>query len=210
MAKFEILPGLTFVDRKGWKAQNAFPRQGHKVARSRRTHVILHHTVVPDANDASLVIWETLPEVYKNMRRLQTIRPDLGNDVPYNFVVFLMAKKNGMVICEGRGEDRSGAHTKGHNTASIGIALAGNFHEDNVPGMEVAKRMHLLSGFLGWLRYAPSHPDYGRFPAMKNLGSIRPADRAVYVHQDFKSTACPGKRALPHLSQLAFIHPNAY
>ena len=210
MAKFEILPGLTFVDRSGWGAKSTFPRMGHRVPRSKRTHVIIHHTVVSDVNDTSPILWETLPEVYRNMRRLQTIRPDLGNDVPYSFLVYLMAKKNAMVICEGRGEDRSGAHTKGHNTAGIGIALAGNFHEDNVAGIEVAKRMYLLSGFLGWLRYAPSHPDYGTFSAMKNLGSMRPAGRAVYVHQDFKNTACPGKRALPHLSQLAFTHPDAF
>ncbi len=210
MAKFTIIPGLTFVDRKGWGAKSAFPRLGHKVPRSKRTQVILHHTDMADTNDASPILWETLPEVYRHMRRIQTIRPDLGNDVPYNFLVFFMAKKNGMVICEGRGEDRSGAHTKGVNTAGIGIALAGKFDEDEVAGIEVSKRMYLLSGFLGWLRYAPSHPDYGRYPAMKNLGSVRPADRAVFVHQDFKATDCPGKRALPHLAQLAFIHPNAF
>ena len=183
---------------------------GHKVPRSKHTHVIIHHTVVSDENDTSPILWETLPDVYRNMRRLQTLRPDLGNDVPYNFLVYFMAKKNAMVICEGRGEDRSGAHTIGHNTAGIGIALAGNFHEDDVTGVEVAKRMYLLSGFLGWLRYAPIHPYYGTFSAMKNLGSMRPADRAVYLHQDFKNTACLGKPALPHLSQLAFTHPNAF
>ena len=144
------------------------------------------------------------------MRRLQTIRPDLGNDVPYNFVVFLMAKKSGMVVCEGRGEDRSGAHTKGHNTAGIGVAFAGNFEDEDVAPIEVAKRMYLLSGFLGWLKYDPSHLTYGNFPAMKNLGSMRPAERAVYFHQDFRSTACPGKRAIPHLYQLAFINPNDF
>ncbi|GJL53353.1 MAG: hypothetical protein NPIRA02_04850 [Nitrospirales bacterium] len=210
MAKFEILSGLTFVDRQGWGAKTAFPRQGHRVPRSKRTHVIMHHTVVSDTSDSSPSVWETLSEVYLNMRRLQTIRPDLGNDVPYNFVVYLMSKNDGIVVCEGRGEDRSGAHTKGHNTEGIGIAFAGNFDDETVEGIDVAKRMYLLSGFLGWLKHDPSHPSYGTFRAMKHLGSMRPADRAVYVHRDFKSTACPGKRAIPHLSQLAFINPNDY
>lgn len=210
MAKFDIVPGLTFVDRKGWGAKPAFPRQGHRVPRHTRTHVIIHHTVVSDTSDSSPFLWETLSEVYQNMRTLQTIRPDLGHDVPYNFVVYLMAKKNGLVVCEGRGEDRSGAHTKGHNTEGLGIAFAGNFDEETVPGVEVGKRLYLLSGFLGWLKYAPNHPDYGTFRAMKHLGTMRPVDRAVYVHQDFKRTACPGKRAIPHLSQLAFINPNDY
>ncbi len=210
MAKFDILPGLMFVDRKGWGAKSAFSRQGHRVPRNKRTHVIIHHTVVTDKSDTSPSVWETLHEVFRNMRRLQTIRPDLGNDVPYNFVVYLMAKNNGIVICEGRGEDRSGAHTKGHNTEGIGVAFAGNFEDETVAGIEVSKRLYLLSGFLGWLKYDPSHPKYGTFRAMKNLGSLRPADRAVYFHQDFKSTACPGKRAIPHLFQLAFINPNDY
>ncbi|MCA9471673.1 MAG: N-acetylmuramoyl-L-alanine amidase [Nitrospirales bacterium] len=210
MARFEILPDLMFVDRQGWGAKNSFPRLGHRVPRTKRTHVIIHHTVVTDRSDTSPVVWETLREVYRNMRRLQTIRPDLGNDVPYNFVVYLMAKKKGMVICEGRGEDRSGAHTKGHNTEGIGVAFAGDFEDETVAGIEVSRRLFLLSGFLGWLKHDPSHPDYGMYPAMKNLGVMRPSDRAVYFHQDFKSTACPGKRAIPHLAQLAFINPKDF
>ena len=93
MAKFEILPGLIFVDRKGWGAKSSFPRLGHRVSRSKRTHVILHHTVVSDRSDTSPVVWETLPEIYRNMRRMQTIRPDLGNDVPYSFLVYLLDRK---------------------------------------------------------------------------------------------------------------------
>lgn len=93
IAKFEILPGLTFVDRAGRGAKSTFSRMGHRVPRSKRTHVIIHHTVVSDNNDLSPILWETLPEVYSNMRRLQTIRPDLGNDVPYSFLVYLLAKK---------------------------------------------------------------------------------------------------------------------
>ena len=210
MARFEILPGLTFVDRQGWGAKKSFPRMGHRVPRAKRTHVIIHHTVVTDRSDTSPAVWETLREIYRNMRRLQTIRPDLGNDVPYNFVVYLMARKSGIVICEGRGEDRSGAHTKGHNTEGIGVAFAGNFEDETVAGLEVSKRVYLLSGFLGWLKYDPSHLEYGTYRAMKNLGSMRPSDRAVYFHQDFKNTACPGKRAIPHLSQLAFIDPKDF
>ena len=210
MAKFDILPGLTFVDRKGWGAKNTFPRQGHRVPRKNRTHVIIHHTVVTDRSDSSPSVWESLPEVYRNMRKLQLIRPDLGNDVPYNFVVYLMAKKSGIVVCEGRGEDRSGAHTKGHNTEGIGVAFAGNFEDETVAGIEVSRRMYLLSGFLGWLKHNPSHPDYGTFQAMKHLGSMRPVDRAVYFHRDFKSTACPGRQAIPHLSQLIFINPDDF
>lgn len=209
MAKFEIIPGLTFVDRSGWNASKSHPRLGRKVSRNKRTHVIVHHTVLNDADDKSPNIWETISEVYQNMRKLQTIRKEtLGADVPYNFVAYFMAKKNGVVICEGRGEDRTGAHTKGHNTEGIGIAFAGDFEDKTVAGIEFLQRMHLISVFLGWLKYSASHPNYGTYSRMKNLGSLRPDNRVVFCHQDFKATACPGKKLKPHLTQLTFINPD--
>lgn len=207
MAKFEIVPGLKFVDRKGWGADPAHPRRGHRVKRDRRTHVIIHHTVLSDSSDTSPNIWETEAETFKTMRRLQVIRPDLGNDVPYNFVAFPMAGQTKLVICEGRGEDRTGAHTKGHNTQGIAVAFCGNFHDLPVPGLDIAKRMYLLSYFLGWLRFDPSHPSYGDFAPMVNLDSLRAENRQVFFHRDFKATACPGDKLIPYLSQLTFLDP---
>ena len=78
MAKFEIASGLTFADRKGWGADDSIPRLGHRVGRTKRTHVIIHHTVTPDTSDTSPNVWETTDEAFKMMKRLQTIRPDLG------------------------------------------------------------------------------------------------------------------------------------
>ena len=120
--KFEIVPGLIYVPRDAWGADPEFPRLGRKVPRSRRTHVICHHTAMTDPNDESPNIWESEREMFKMMRRLQVVRKkDLGADVPYNFVAFLFRKQSKIYICEGRGEDRTGAHTKGHNTAGIAI-----------------------------------------------------------------------------------------
>ena len=81
MAKFEIAPRVTYVDRVGWGARTDIPRLGNKVARNIRTHVIIHHTVIIDS-DATPNLWETESEVFEKMKRLQTIRPDLGDDVP--------------------------------------------------------------------------------------------------------------------------------
>ena len=137
MAKFEIVPGLTFMDRKGWRAYPDKPRKGRRVARSRRSHVIIHHTVLIDGDDDTPNIWEKESSVTKNMRRLQTIREhDLGADVPYSFVAYFVKRNAGVIVCEGRGEDRTGAHTKGHNTRGIGIAIAGNFESETVAGIE--------------------------------------------------------------------------
>ncbi len=207
MAKFEILPGLTFADRAGWGADDSLPRLGHRVPREDRTHVIIHHTVTPDASDTSPNLWETEREIFRLMRRLQSIRPDLGMDVPYNFIVFLMKPGCRVVICEGRGEDRTGAHTKGHNTHGIALSFAGNFEDEAIEPMDIAGRLHLVSFFLGWLKTSASHPDYGNFKPMVNLGSLRPPGREVFIHQDFKATACPGKRLIPHLKQMTFLEP---
>ena len=210
MARFEIIPGLNFFDREGWGANPNRPRKGRKVARSRRTHVIIHHTVLADSDDDTPNIWERESVIKKNMRRLQVIREnDLGADVPYSFVAYFVKRQSGVVICEGRGEDRTGAHTKGHNTRGIGIAIAGNFESETVAGIEFSKRIHLLSAFLGWLKNNPSHPGYGDFKPMKKLGDLRPHDRRVFVHRDFKNTDCPGALLLPHLNQLDFIDPES-
>ena len=207
MAKFDIIPGLTFVDRSGWEADNTHQRLGRRVSRSERTHVIIHHTVIPDT-DATKNLWETEEEVFQMMRKLQTVRPDLGLDVPYNFVAFLINNSQAsMYVCEGRGEDRSGAHTKGHNTKGIAISFAGNFHDFDV---DFSKYAPLLSFFLGWLKFDPNHPSYGGpFDPMVNLGSFSPATRPVFAHRDFKATACPGRIIMPFLQLVDFVDPRA-
>lgn len=207
MAKFEIVPGLTFVDRSGWGADPQFPRKGHRVDRNKRTHIIIHHTVMVDSNDHSPNLWENENEVFAMMKKLQTVRPDLGLDVPYNFVAFLMTGSPKVVICEGRGEDRSGAHTKGHNTAGIAISFAGDFENKPIDSTVISERMPLISNFLGWLKFSASHPTYGNYSPMTNLGELQPKDRAVFFHQDFKNTACPGEKLKTHLTQLTFVDP---
>lgn len=208
MSGFDIARHLRFVPRSGWGASPRYPREGHKVARDRRTHVFIHHTVMVDRDD-SPNIWETEAEIFAKMRSLQTARPDLGLDVPYSFVAFMTTLNDGLYICEGRGEDRSGAHSVGHNTASIGVSFAGDFENRPIADEEIAKRMPMLSAFLGWLKHSASHPDYGSYEPMKNLGSKRPKDRAVFVHQDIKATACPGAKLIPHLAEVAFVAPDS-
>lgn len=206
MSVFEIVPGLTFVDRNSWGADEALPRKGRRVSRKRRTHVIIHHTVLVDTEDDSPNLWERRSSIYRNMRLLQVVRKeDLGADVPYSFVAYFVKQNDGVIVCEGRGEDRTGAHTKGHNTEGIGISIAGNFDNERVSGIEFSKRMHLLSAFLGWLKFNPSHPNYGNFRPMKNLGLLRPQGRQVFIHKDFKNTHCPGRLLEPYLTQLDFI-----
>ena len=103
-----IAPGVVYLDRNDWNADPAFPRLGGAddprnpgtwtdVNVLHRRERIMHHTVIID-DDATPNLWENIEEVKRKMRQLQTIRPALGFDVPYNFVIFFMA--NGTIyIC---------------------------------------------------------------------------------------------------------------
>lgn len=200
----EIAPGVRLVPRSAWGADARYPRLGHKVAREKRTHVFVHHTVMLDP-DETPNIWESDAEIFAEMRQLQTVRPDLGKDVPYSFVAFITP--HGLTICEGRGEDRTGAHSRGHNTAAIGIAIAGNFHDKPIEGARMVRAMQGLSRFLGWLKDSASHPDYGEYPPLANLAKNPPpsAERVVWAHRDIKATACPGDTLFHHLSAVEFM-----
>ena len=201
----QLSENLTLFSRADWGADTSLPRRGHRVARDARTHVICHHTVMPDGSDNSPNVWETEAEVFNMMRRLQIVRrKDLGADVPYNFVVFLMRKTGNVFVCEGRGEDRTGAHTKGHNTRGIALSFAGDFHNRSVRDEDIASRLPAIADFLIWLRTDASHPDYGSYDPMANLGEFQPSGRQVFFHKDFKNTACPGRRLESHLSTLTF------
>ena len=207
MAKFEIVPGLTFADRRAWGPNPAHPRLGNKVDRDARNHIIIHHTDMIDTSGNTPNLWDSEAEAFAMMRQLQTVRPDLGFDVPYNFIVFLMSDPGKVMICEGRGEDRSGAHTKGHNTRGIGVCFAGGFESSPISNPDLASRVPLVSKFLGWLKFSASHPDYGNFPPMTNLDDLHPHSRAVFFHQDFRNTDCPGQKLKPHAAQLKCINP---
>lgn len=205
MAKFDIAPGVTYLDRNSWGSRRDIPRLGRIVPRNSRTKVIIHHTVIVDS-DTTKNFWETEDEVIQKMKQLQTIRPDLGKDVPYNFVVFLKnAPTPSIYVCEGRGEDRSGAHTGGHNTAGIGIAFQGDFH--NI-ATDLETYVPLVSLFLGWLKFAPNNPSYGGpYDPMRNLGTDRPSNRQVWCHRDLGSSSCPGDHVVTILSALKFTDP---
>jgi hypothetical protein len=203
MPAFDIIPGLRFVSRSAWGADTSIPRLGNKVPREQRTHVFAHHTVMVD-QDNSPNIWENEAEIFGMMRQLQKVRPDLGLDVPYNFVVFLTTLNDGLYVCEGRGEDRAGAHTKGHNTKAIATSFAGDFENRVIASDEIEKRMKHYSRFLGWLKHSASHLEYGEFEPLKNLGKLKPAGRAIFFHRDVKATDCPGAKLEKHLKNATF------
>lgn len=176
---------VVWLPRWAWGADPDLPRLGTEVPLIKRRHLIVHHTVVVD-DDATGNVWESMGEITANMRRLQTIRPDLGRDVPYNLVVYLMPE--GIVVCEGRGWDRSGAHTAGrptpdsdkYNESGIGMAFAGDFEAEAPEGLQA----RLIKLYL-WLR---SYRKESPMPPLEVLG-----------HRDTKATLCPGQNLYQNL-----------
>lgn len=182
------------LTRDDWGARTDLPRLGQIVAPQRRTEVFIHHTVVVD-QDSTPNEWETIDEVAHQMRRLQTIREqDLGADVPYSMVAFCMSNGD-LVLGEGRGLERSGAHTGSHNTTALGISFQGNFETTPLP---VSFDVQLAS-LGGWLRQLREQHGF------VNLGSQRPLGREVFAHRDVKATACPGEHLFQKLSLIRFL-----
>lgn len=182
------------LSRAEWGARTDLPRLGDLVGRTRRTRVFIHHTVVID-NDATKNEFENLEEVRPAMRVLQTIRrQDLGADVPYSFVGFCM--RNGdLLLCEGRGLQLSGAHTRGRNVSALGIALQGNF-EDMPPPTHFDAQLTALGNWLRGLR---------ENEGFVNLGANRPHGRDVFGHRDIAATACPGRHTFEKLRLIRFL-----
>lgn len=181
------------LSREDWGANTSLPRLGTIVDPVRRKEVFIHHTVIVD-NDASVNEWETIDEVKAKMRQLQTVRPDLGKDVPYNFVAFCMANGD-LVLGEGRGLDRSGAHTVGHNTPAIAVSFQGDFERASLPANLDAQ----LVGLGNWLRELREQKGF------VNLGSEHPLGRDVFGHQEVKATNCPGKQIFDRLKLIRFL-----
>lgn len=186
------------LSREDWGADPAHPRRGHPLGPANRTEVFIHHSVVVD-DDVTPNQWETLNEVKAQMRRLQTIRPDLGLDVPYNFVAFCMANGD-LVLGEGRGLGRTGAHTKGHNRSALGIAFQGNFEREPLPDHFDAQ----LAALGDWLRHLREDESF------TELGTVQPDDpdrpeRQVFGHREIKNTDCPGRHLWERLQLIQMI-----
>jgi len=183
---------VRFLDRKQWGA-HPLPRLGTEVSRATWKEVIVHHTAGPRSGPSPNE-WDSFAEMMEVMRGLQTGRPDLGLDVPYNVVAF--CRTNGeLVLCEGRGLDRTGAHTSGKNATALGVGFAGDFELVPEPQF-LDSQLHDLGG---WLFRA--HRDLG----LVNLGTSCPIDRDAWGHREFANTLCPGASLYGRLNLIRFI-----
>jgi hypothetical protein len=114
------------------------------------------------------------------------------NDIGYNFLVDPFGQ-----IFEGRGGGIErpvvGAHAAGYNTASVGMAVLGEYGATSVTG-EVRSA---LASLLSW-RLDAAHVD----PLSRTV--LGGADlRCVSGHRDVNSTACPGDTLYAEIDAIA-------
>jgi len=180
------VPSIKFLSRSQWGANTNLPQLGFHVPPAVRTELHIHHTVALDGNDATPNRWSEA-EAVQYMRTLQTARPDLGRDIPYTYVFFVLENLD-ILICEGRGLLRSGAHTAGHNTAGFGWAVAGNFDlmDDGAAN--------------AFLFAVGNEAKYLRTAGFPNLCSRKnPQGWDLWGHRDTAAKSCPGNTLYPKL-----------
>ncbi|KAL6116369.1 pglyrp1 [Pungitius sinensis] len=158
------------VSRQQWGA--AAPKKKETLKGSAQ-RVVIHHTALPACKDQK----ECMKRLVSIQRTHMTERG--FDDIGYNFLV-----GGDGAVYEGRGWGVVGAHAKGNNHDSLGIAFMGNFKEDtpSPEAMSSVKRL-LESG--------------------ARRGLLRP-QFTVLGHRDLGQTECPGAKlyaALPELRE---------
>ena len=163
---------------------------GHPLPHEQINGLTIHHTVMPFFGEPG-----DLVALRKYMVRLAHVRPDLAwrrpngtlqPEVPYSFVVFKGNHENQGIVIEGRGWDRTGAHTANFNSKVYGVAYAGNTDiEHMTPGVVAAIR------HIGMRLPRPLEADRTR------------------AHRETKATSCPGSHLYAVMDKLQppFIAP---
>ncbi len=184
------------VPRSGWGADESIRRNAPEVAAGIRL-AIVHHTAGPNGYSPS--------QAAAIMRGIEIyhVKSNGWNDIGYNFLV----DRYGTVY-EGRygGIERNvvGAHARGFNTGSVGVALIGTFESAQPP----AAAETALEKLLAW-RLDLAHVDPLATLTVVSGGSERfPAGipvflRSVSGHRDTGSTSCPGDQLYARLGAIA-------
>lgn len=183
---------ITFLDRRSWGASPSAVEVGYPISPAGVVGLVLHHTVFAFTDrDRDGIRGGDLDDIASYMRQLQRARPDLGNEVPYSFVVFPGATDEACVIAEGRGYGRSGAHTAGLNSTRYGVAVAGNTDTDQplTPGM--------IEGIKWVGRTFLSNPA-GAVPTIGH----QQAPPYYQNGNNLNATGCPGASGMADLVQL--------
>ncbi|OEU90836.1 hypothetical protein DB35_05055 [Streptomyces abyssalis] len=178
-------PRPDIVPRSAWNADESLVRERASTMRNVRV-VFVHHTSQPNGYDCDAV-----PRM---LRQLEAEHVERGwDDLGYNFVVDHCG-----TIYEGRSGALSrsveGAHTKGFNAGSLGIAAMGTFDE----GADVPQVMlDSIASLAAW-KLGPRGDPHGKAELVSSSDESRfdEGDRArfdvITGHRDAFETSCPG------------------
>lgn len=172
------------ISRAQWGANESLRRGAPEFAPLRRA--IVHHTVTATNESDPVGRVRAIYEFHTRGRG--------WSDIAYNFVVDGAGR-----VYEGRrgasgapdGEDGSGrgvigAHAKGHNTGSVGIAMLGTYSDGRVVPTDAA--LDAVAAVVAW-KFGPR--------------SIDPRSPGALVgHRDVVATGCPGDGLYHRLPEL--------
>jgi hypothetical protein len=188
-------PRPKIVPRSGWHADEEKARDGAPPLGQVRS-VFIHHTNQPNDYDCS--------DVPRMLRMLENDHIRRGwDDLGYNFVVDRCG-----TIYEGRSGGLSrpveGAHTKGFNAHSLGIAGVGTFRE----GQRVPEAMlDSIAAVAAWkLRQGADPLGRTRMTSSSDESRFDKGEKAeldvIAGHQDAYSTNCPGPALYDRLGDI--------
>ena len=174
------------IARSDWGADDAIVRAAPRYS-DRLTFAIVHHTAGREP--------ETPEESAAVVRGIQNfhVKGNRWNDIGYNFLIDRFGQ-----VFEGRGggveQSVIGAHARGFNTGSVGIAVLGHFEKEGI----THEARDALARFLAW-RLDVGHVD----PLAPLVFVDGVARRAVSGHRDVNSTICPGEKLWEELEGVA-------
>jgi hypothetical protein len=181
-----VAPRPRIVPRSDWHADENLVRERASTMKNVRA-VFVHHTSQPNDYDCG--------DVPRMLRQLEEEHVERGwDDLGYNFVVDHCG-----TIYEGRagalGRSVEGAHTKGFNARTLGIAALGTFG----PGTRVPQAMlDSIAALAAW-KLRPGADPRGTTRLVSSSGESRfeKGDHArfhvITGHRDAYETSCPGK-----------------
>ena len=182
--------GLDIVSRAGWGADESL---GRSTRTASEVHMgVVHHTAHSSDNiRANGYTRAEAPGLIRAMHRYHTER--LGwADIGYNVLVDRYG-----TIYEGRKGGFSngviGAHASGFNTGSFGVAVIGNFVDQQAPSAAIRSLARVIAA-----KSAIHGIDPDSTTTRMGNGTLRPT---IVGHRDVGRTACPGRihRLLPQI-----------
>jgi hypothetical protein len=186
----------TIVPRSAWQADEAIRRAAPLYADTLRM-AFVHHTA--GTNDYTRL---QAPAIVRGIE-LYHVKGNGWNDIGYNALVDRFG-----TVYEGRygGIDRNvvGAHAKGFNTGSFGIAVMGNYQALDPPQAEIDALVRTLAWRLDLGHVDPLSPVNAISSGNERFNAGIPVLlRAISGHRDTGLTECPGQRLYAMLPAIA-------